>query len=461
VDVSGGGVTTGSGTNSVYVQGRYAYVVDNGSSNLQIFDLGGEYTQQLEAGGAEVGTLAVDTNASISNDLSIGGGLTIGQKTDLQGNLGVNGNILFQGQTNSANTFQIEDSSNNVAVVVSTNNVTGSGNVANAILKLAKDSVTSRSINAAGSINASGADYAEYFNQTTPGALQAGDLVCLSPTATAQACSNNSSEMLVGAISINPGYVGNDIFDPAHPDNTALVGLLGQIPVKVSTANGPIHTGDMLTTSSESGVAVKATSPGMVLGSALADYTSSTDGEIMVYVHVGYYAPPMQSASNNYIQGGGSADLSSLNVSGATTLNDLTVTGTATVASLTVTNTIVTEDITVNGHIVTGGTTPTIATGTAACVGSTATISGTDTAGLITITTGTSCPGIGKLATLTFASAYGAAPRVSLTPAGVSAAHLYTYIDNKTINSAAFDLDVALGTVNTSTTYRWYYQVIQ
>src|SRR5487761_1477014 len=59
--------------------------------------------------------------------------------------------------------LQIQDSSANNAFIVSTNNVTGDWNVANATLDIAKDFGTGRSINATGTINAPVADYAEWI----------------------------------------------------------------------------------------------------------------------------------------------------------------------------------------------------------------------------------------------------------------------------------------------------------
>ena len=375
-----------------------------------------------------------------------------------------NGAALFRSTSNSATAIQVVDSSSNLAVVVSSNNVTGTANAANAIIKVAQDSGTGRSINASGTINASGADYAEYFYQARPGALQPGQTVCLNGAQKAEACSATSSDMLLGAVSSKPGYVGNDIFDAAHPDNTALVGLLGQIEVNVSATNGAIHAGDMLTISDQSGVAVKAAAPGMALGSALEDFDGSGQGKILVYVHVGYYAPSVsndvQQAGGGNIQNGSAATLASLNVGGLTTLNNLNVTGTATIASLTVTNSLTTAVLTVNGHIISGGGAPTIAAGNAACSNANVQVSGTDTAGLITITTGTNCTSAGKLATVTFSSPYAAAPRVSLTPASASAAHLSTFVDSSTITGGSFNLGAAT-TPATNTTYSWYYQVIQ
>jgi hypothetical protein len=77
------------------VQGRYAYVANHGASTLQTFDLGGAYLQQLEAGGAELGTLSVDSNSMFAGDVNIQGGTTIGQSLQVAGSLGVSGGGAF------------------------------------------------------------------------------------------------------------------------------------------------------------------------------------------------------------------------------------------------------------------------------------------------------------------------------------------------------------------------------
>jgi hypothetical protein len=117
--------------------------------------------------------------------------------------------------------------------------------------------------------------------------------------------------------------------------------------------------------------------------------------------------------------------------------------------------------MTSTGHLVVAGSaTPTIAAGTAACTTPTVSVSGSDTAGLITVTTGTGCSTSGKLATLTFGNAFGAAPNVVVTPATATAAALQSYVDSSTTSTTKFDLNSGT-TPTASTTYRWYYHVIQ
>jgi len=55
-------VPAGSSPYRLWVQGRYAYVGLRTKSDLYVFDLGGTYNQQLEAGSAEVGSLNVRRN---------------------------------------------------------------------------------------------------------------------------------------------------------------------------------------------------------------------------------------------------------------------------------------------------------------------------------------------------------------------------------------------------------------
>ncbi|MFI5332522.1 MAG: tail fiber domain-containing protein, partial [Candidatus Babeliales bacterium] len=75
--ISAGSITTATGNFRTLVQGRYAYA--STASSLQVFDLGGAYIQQLEAGGIEVGTLATRENMTVNNDLAVVGGATFGR----------------------------------------------------------------------------------------------------------------------------------------------------------------------------------------------------------------------------------------------------------------------------------------------------------------------------------------------------------------------------------------------
>lgn len=117
-------------------------------------------------------------------------------------------------------------------------------------------------------------------------------------------------------------------------------------------------------------------------------------------------------------------------------------------------------DLTVGGHVITAGSTPSIAAQAAACTSPTVSISGTDTAGSVTITTGTGCAAPGDLVTTTFASAFAVAPRVVLTPANGNSAALNAYIDDASLTTGSFRIGV-VNVPSDATMYKWNYYALQ
>lgn len=128
--------------------------------------------------------------------------------------------------------------------------------------------------------------------------------------------------------------------------------------------------------------------------------------------------------------------------------------------TLTVKTLVVEGTLTVNGHVISGNAsgTTTIAAGAAACTSPTISVNGNDTAGTITVTTGTGCGATGTLGTVTFAGAYGSAPRVIMSPAESNAATLQYY--NATTNTTTFTLDTNTAPTD-ATTYKYNYWVAQ
>ncbi len=101
-------VGTTNGVISMQIQGRYAYTTNAGNT-MRVYDLGGAYIQQLEAGGIETSVLQVNNSANILGDANIAGGLSIGQSLQLNGNLGASGQAMFQNAANSTSAFQIQN----------------------------------------------------------------------------------------------------------------------------------------------------------------------------------------------------------------------------------------------------------------------------------------------------------------------------------------------------------------
>ena len=97
--VSLGSVATGSVPDELAVSGRYAYVAAEYGNTLQVFDLGGAYIQQLEAGSTETGTLQVRDNATVGNNLDVRGGLTVSASARIAGGL----SVYMPGPTDTTN----------------------------------------------------------------------------------------------------------------------------------------------------------------------------------------------------------------------------------------------------------------------------------------------------------------------------------------------------------------------
>lgn len=223
----------------------------------------------------------------------------------------------------------------------------------------------------------SGADYAEYF-KANPGDLpQAGEIVSLDPSTAQGVVRSGGSTAPFGIVSANPGFLGNGPIcnvDDAHCDSdyqkyNVIVGLNGQLPTKVSVANGAIHIGDpIMASGAAQGVGVKATAYSRIIG--YAEEAAEADGTIKVLVQPGIYDP---IAANN-VQGSGNAtsSVSNLTVTGNTALGgtlsvadavsapsisvisanvsgDLTVVGSTTTGNLTVLNSATIQTLTING----------------------------------------------------------------------------------------------------------------
>jgi hypothetical protein len=89
---------------SVYVQGRYAYVASGSgiNSSLVTFQIGGEYTQSLEAGTLQAGSLQLDNNLQ-ALDGAFQGGLTVGNNLNVGGSFSLTASTFNAGTTATQN----------------------------------------------------------------------------------------------------------------------------------------------------------------------------------------------------------------------------------------------------------------------------------------------------------------------------------------------------------------------
>ena len=137
----------------------------------------------------------------------------------------------------------------------------------------------------------------------------------------------------------------------------------------------------------------------------------------------------------------------SLNVNGSGTFL-----GAVSAPSLNVGTLQLTGDLNLTHHLTAGGNTPSRSNGPAIGGGGTATVSGSDTAGSVTINTG-SGPSAGCFVTVTFATKFNSTPHVSITPVGATGAGLDYYV-NRTTSSFSI---CAASAPSSSTTYVFDY----
>lgn len=122
-----------------------------------------------------------------------------------------------------------------------------------ATLSVGKSSATGRSINAAGTVNVSGADYAEYIRKSPGcGILAKGDVVGID--ANGELTDKWSGAISFAIKSSDPGMVGGDTeVRNAEPDQYDRVAFCGQVPVNASAKPGdylvPAREGDRIAVS--------------------------------------------------------------------------------------------------------------------------------------------------------------------------------------------------------------------
>ena len=122
---------------------------------------------------------------------------------------------------------EMRGGSSEILVSISSMTDSGNPNAAGATMKIRRYPTTNRSINAAGSVNASGADYAEWVAWPDP-KPEPGTIVL-----------HNGTPMVVSSPE-TAAYTGGDV----HKEGTAiLLAFIGQVPVRV---RGAVRKGDYI-----------------------------------------------------------------------------------------------------------------------------------------------------------------------------------------------------------------------
>jgi hypothetical protein len=122
--------------NSEFIQGRYLYQIGYANTpSFAVDDLGGTYSQTVQAGSIQTSDLSVTGNQQNIGNLNVLGGIGAGQ-LDVQGDAGIGGNMSVYGDflqkdtTASINAFQIQSASETVLNVDTLNNRVGIGTTA-------------------------------------------------------------------------------------------------------------------------------------------------------------------------------------------------------------------------------------------------------------------------------------------------------------------------------------------
>lgn len=121
-----------------------------------------------------------------------------------------------------------------------------------------------------------------------------GSVLCTSQTGF-ELCNRTSLSTLYGVATSEPA--GQLIADPTDPNT--YVARTGSTQVRVNASNGTISKGDLVTSSTTEGVAVRADRNGYVLGSALQDLEGE-EGLILVSVNI-HFTTIFTDSRNNLL----------------------------------------------------------------------------------------------------------------------------------------------------------------
>ena len=125
-----------------------------------------------------------------------------------------------------------------------------------------------------------GSDFAEEFRVTED--LEPGTVVVMAEEdyKSVKAADRAYDSTVVGIVSDNPSIIAGKV----DSDKKVVVAMMGVVSVKADVTNGRIRKGDLLTSSSVAGYAMKATKfqPGTIIGKALEDLNESGYLKVLV-----------------------------------------------------------------------------------------------------------------------------------------------------------------------------------
>ncbi|MFH1170806.1 MAG: hypothetical protein V1704_04575, partial [Candidatus Vogelbacteria bacterium] len=261
--------------------------------------------------GAYGGTAGTGVTTATINDASGGaaGTATTTGDVNLQGSGGAAGSAIIEGAKGGDGGASYWGGGGAGGVALSAESVAGaagaaygSGGGGGAIVDTAAQpdgGAGAVGVVAVFSYTSTGGDLAEWYE--TKGGVEPGDIVAMSDefleyesfasnlqkTSILERATPGSS--IVGVVSALPFEImGGDLLSASHEAKP--IALAGRVPVKVSAENGPIKAGDNLAISSVSGVAMRSTKAGVIIGRALED-AECKEGivcKVMILVNTSY-----------------------------------------------------------------------------------------------------------------------------------------------------------------------------
>jgi hypothetical protein len=185
------------------------------------------------------------------------------------------GNISALGNVNAGETVNTQHVSaqGNISALGNVNagaHVSAQGNIS------AQNNVNAKNMNVEEDIFIANSDCAEEFDveDSSPGEPLPGSVMVIGDEGSVRLSTSAYDKRVAGVISGAGTFKPGIILDRQNSDSSRpAVALMGKVFCKVDTTNGPIEVGDLLTTSSTLGHAMKAADPfkafGAVLGKAL------------------------------------------------------------------------------------------------------------------------------------------------------------------------------------------------
>ena len=272
----------------------FSYTVGAGTASTAISE-GGNGLWGITYSALAAGVLGYNTGggeAIVGRNVSSTSGAIVGRNdgtyAGVHGIAGADNGIGVLAQAN------VDGTLNSTALVAS---VVGTGNGNPAVFKANGSNVARIDKTGKGFFNGGtqtgGADIAEAFDVTgNVNQYEAGDVLVISTDKdrSVEKSSQPYSTLVAGVYATKPGVLLTEENIDTELNDKVPMGVIGVIPTKVCLEGGSIKRGDLLVTSSLTGVAMKADPDkvkiGQVIGKALQDYNETTVGKINVLVSI-------------------------------------------------------------------------------------------------------------------------------------------------------------------------------